>query len=576
MLFIPKFKKRGKYNLVKQVKPKSINYRFKWKANEYHKIITNNKDAIKHILKKELTDLFDLDIKRRLIKTFPKCFLCNKDIKPSFKGVIRCKYCYNYGCIFHFCTGDECIKCFYKYNDKKNIQKYKKQYKNDYITKSYVKDHSEKTILLVYDKYLGKHIWLTNIPDTLRAKFVKNNQAIINNADLQVETKCYKTVKKSETQVKNYENMPRNGLFKKLCALYSKKLETLAEEDADVYLPGKIDDVEYETKNTAKKVYVLKKKIKMVNAKQNLGLSSAIDCVHPSVIERGKQWTKYFRHCIIRDGLWSYAGEKSYRPNKGWLKNHEQCIEGYYSYQADGKIMVCNLLNEAGKIRYRQSQKLNINWLFNAYDQGDLRITTHSHPSKGGIDASRFPHLNVFQSELFQIASRLLNVHKSTNIDYSKDFNGIQVNNTSYHSKASTYSPKWHVDANTLWNYGQVEGILTIHLSGYNYFLTNSCVNDNLKKSFIEKNAKVFAKNIWKWGVMKQPGSSYFVTGLSSRWLQHCVLTGKAVSLCKSEYNKVIEKELGQKYAKIWKVKASKKELSETPTESWVFRSHGK
>ena len=111
-------------------------------------------------------------------------------------------------------------------------------------------------------------------------------------------------------------------------------------------------------------------------------------------------------------------------------------------------------------------------------------------------------------------------------------------------------------------------------MNGYNAFLTNSDENFYANKTDTTKYRDTMAKNLYKYGIIKKPGSAYYIEKFASKNIDHCIITGQGLALCINEYNQYLNNVVEDKYTKqVWKIDASPEMISKTPTESWVFRN---
>ena len=482
--------------------------------------------------------------------------------------MIVCKRCKLFGCIWHFGVKLVCALC--KYSNK-NISNYK-YYKNYYVLKTYVLNKYGETLVL--GLYKNNHMWYFNIPDIIRAKL----DTILNKNEygwFEVDTKVDTKIITKQRKIENYGTDIFNNYGKLIKQAYDKKLTKKKEKYTTIYLSdSETPETKYIDEKVNKKMCIISKYIKLFDGNDNIGLSAASNTLHHSLVERALQYSKYIKHCLKRDKFNIYTKKKESYPNRDFVYHHELSLDGFYQYKKNGTVLLYNATNINNSYKSKQLSKCYIGKLFQVRDKTNgIRETRHVCGSKGGIDFYKFPDMRIFLNELFTISSRLINIIRNNNVNYSMYFNSVQINYGRHIKHGTSKSPDWHYDAPTLFSRGAVGGIFTLHLKGYNAFVISSDLNKSFDKSKIQKNPSMYAKQIFKTGIVKVPSSCYFVENFSEEWTNHCVVTSATLACIKKEYNKYLKKHYPVCYNH-FKIPLNCEQLVKQETESWVIRAH--
>lgn len=564
---IPKHKKI-KYGagLVKVViKNRTFKLLLRYSRNEYEKI--TGFDNGKHVLK--VCYHTYVENRKKLRKVLKVCDFCGIKMNNKLTGIMYCSRCKKWGCYFHFCRNIKCVGCTFSraerlnYFDIPDITVFK--------VLSYVILPNKTTILLAFNVANKQYYWVYNILDSYKAKFCRENK-LDQFGYLDIYFKITKHSIKSEKYIAGYKK-GEETVYKQAKKLYKNKLYNKDEKMCSVYLKKnkKLESV-FKDRPCLKQVFVMEKFVKMVDGETSYGLKSVNDVIHPSVAGRCLEWTKYVRHCMKRE-VFVKNNRKYYRINNGFLYNHELSTDGYFMYKDNGEIVLYNQYNYNGIYRPKQQQKLQFGNFFATIDK-DVRLTKHYLPSTGGISIKEFPDLNIFCREIYQINSTILQLFHENSTDYSTSFNGIQINRCNVIKRGKALGPTWHWDAKSLYSTGLLNGIFTVHLQGWNSFLTNSLMNCSFRKDIIKKEPRYIAEKVLKTGIVKKPLSSYLITDISTSYVDHCVLQSTVLAQIKREYNDLLKERFSSQVYNHYKLEASSEVIGQTTTESWLFRAH--
>lgn len=480
-----------------------------------------------------------------------------------------CRKCNKWGCFVHFCRNIYCVGCMFSHCEHLNYFNIHDVTVFDVL--SFIVAPNKTTILLSFNRVTKQYYWIVNILDSFKAKFHRQKQLDLFGY-LDIYFKLTEYYIKSEKYIDGYKK-GHETVYKEAKKLYEKKLHKKDEKLCSVYLKKnrKLESV-FKEKPCDKKVFVMEKYVKMVDGETSYGLKSVNDIIHPSVAGRCLEWTKYVRHCMKRE-VFTKNNRKYYRINNGFLYNHELSTDGYFMYKKNGDIALYNHNNYNGTYHAKQQQKLQFGNFFATIDK-DVRLTKHYLPNTGGISIKEFPDLNIFCREIYQINSSILQIFNQNDTDYSTSFNGIQINRCNVIKHGKALGPTWHYDAKSLYSTGLLKGIFTVHLQGWNSFLTNSLMNSSFRKDDIKKEPRYIAEKVLKTGIIKKPLSSYLITDISTSYVDHCVLQSTVLAQIKREYNDLLKEKFSAQVYNHYKLEASSEMIGKTTTESWLFRAH--
>lgn len=567
--FIPKKKKKIIGTSIKKVSSPKKRYQYEFKYDKY----VNNCgffDMSKHELSLKHYDYIHEDIRKKLYLKNSKCGYCDCVIGKKFTGVILCKKCHLFGCIWHFTKGLICVTCKYPIREK-NISDWK-QYKNNYHLKTYIQDDAGECVVFGLSEQDYK--WFTSIPDRIRAKLdkkVKKSQFGYFKCEYSIETIPIR----KETVIKNWKSKEFDNFDHKLISTYEEKIRSKPKENIPIYLSTlETPKTSYMDVHVKKYRNILRKHISLVDGYDDIGLTTCNDAIHESFRIRCIQYGNYIRHCIKRDTFDPYLKKQVKSPRPSFVYHHELALDGYYNYQDDGTVSLYNEDNYNGYNKHKQLGKIQIGMCFQVSDKtSGIRLTKHISGSKGGIDYKKFPELRIFMDEVFHISSNCINIIRNNQNYYSKYFNSVQMNFGHNIRHGTSKSPDWHFDAPTLFTKGTVGGIFTIHIRSYNAFLISSDLNKSFEKTKMKKEPKKYSEQIFTNGIVKVPRSCYFIENFSTNWVNHCILSAAALSCVKNEFNELLDAKLG-KISDHFKIKKSEQYLQRTTSQSWVIRSH--
>lgn len=564
-------KKKQRISLVKQVFKNLTKLKYEFLYGNEYIIKTSFLEMSKHDLPNDKFEWIHDDYRKKLYLKNSRCAFCYLTLNKKFTGVILCNKCEKFGCLWHFTVGDLCVMC--KYPIKKLVDY--SNYQKKYVLKTYIQNEKGECLLFGMSTKT-KYCWYTNIPDQVRAK-----------VDTKVKKKEYGFFKvcfdveqvtlKKQLIIKDYKKSKFKAFGDKLKNIYDKKLLNSTKKYTPIYLSeAETPKTEYVQTTVNKNMYVVRKYIKMVDGLTNMGLTTVNDALHPSMISRCLHYSKYIRHCIKRDTYSPYLKKTACVPNPSFVYHHEISLDGFYHYKKDGTVLLYNAENANGFYKGKQLAKCYLGYVFQVGDKTNgVRQTKHIAGSKGGIDIQKFPSMRVFVDEMFKESSKMINIIRKNQVDYSKYFNSIQMNFGYNISHGTSKSPDWHFDAPTLFSRGAVGGIYTVHLKSYNAFIVSSDMNASFEKQKISRFPDKYAKQVFRTGIVKVPGSCYLIENFSTKWTNHCILSSDTLACFKGEYNSLLKKKLGDCY-KHYTIKVSAGYLKRQQTESWVIRAHSK
>lgn len=192
--------------------------------------------------------------------------------------------------------------------------------------------------------------------------------------------------------------------------------------------------------------------------------------------------------------------------------------------------------------------------------------------SKNGIDPKKFPHLDNFMNEIFIITQGMIEKMGAKYGDYN-DFNSIQVNQGCALHGSSPFAPKWHNDNSLLYKNGMKRGIFTLHLQGWNSFVTNQDAFKHFNMNLVKNKPKIAAELVMKYGFVKIPNSGYFIDGFATHEVDHAVINNNTLSWFVEEYNELLKENVSNGVYESFKIGATSNEIRNTLTQSMVIRN---
>ena len=99
-------------------------------------------------------------------------------------------------------------------------------------------------------------------------------------------------------------------------------------------------------------------------------------------------------------------------------------------------------------------------------------------------------------------------------------------------------------------------------------------MNPTFTKQELSTNGDEIAKKILQTGIIKKPLSSYLITGISTKYVDHCVLQASVLAKIRNHYNKLLEETFDEEIYEHYKLHGTSEEIGTTTTESWLLRAH--
>lgn len=567
---VPKKSSRQRISTVKQVFKQVPNSKYEFLYGTEYIMKSGFLEMSKHELPRNKFEWIHKDYRKKLYLKNSRCSFCSVTLNKKFTGVILCNQCDRFGCLWHFAKGDLCVMCKYPIISLTDYSKYNEKY----VLKTYIQNKKGACLLFAINE--EKYNWYTNIPDQIRAEV----DELVHKKEygfFQVYYDSEKVDLPKQLAIKGHKTKQFKTFGKTLKSIYDNKLLKSKEKYTPIYLSdAETPKTEYIETRVGKSMYIVRKYINMVDGLTNMGLTTVNDALHPSIISRSLQYSSYIKHCLKRDTYSPYLKKKAGEPNPSFVYHHEISLDGFYHYKADGSVLLYNAENTNGFYKAKQLAKCYLGYVFQVGDTSSgIRETKHIAGSKGGIDIQRFPSMRVFVDEMFQASAKMINIIRKNTVDYSKYFNSIQMNFGYNIPHGTSKSPDWHFDAPTLFSRGAVGGIYTVHLKSYNAFIVSSDMNPSFDKQKIKRNPLKYAKQVFRNGIVKVPGSCYLIENFSTKWTNHCIISGDTLAGFKDEYNSLLKEHLEDCYQQYW-INSSAGVLRKKGTESWVIRAHSK
>lgn len=577
--------------IPKQVKSTQVQTYFNVKFNsnyQYRKIPSNPKKLQKkHIL---LSKEYQYILKEAVNKydESMKCVFCchpgsPSDSKQKLHGKFQCIICMKWGCFWHFTANFWCIKCAaIKYNWY-NIEynELVKHFGDGNI--KWLSYYFEKGNFFAVAKVQNQINIVTNIIAQVYAKILKNNGER-KKGYLKINCQI-KRVSNPQVIEISKESPKTLEILNNIKAEYDKQYNKADDKtNTDIYLKYyllNIPTTRYKKVYAKEDQYILSKKTELINGEANYGNNLRTNAISIQMRDRALIWSKYIKHCITRDHKIVDKGgnETGYfqTPNLTIIKKHEHGLENYFRYYSSNKIALCNQkIFKNQRLMYYNDTLYSKIFLGNYYHTFDMSSTSNERKTgiglakNGGFDINKFHHFNQFAEELFKIGTSNIAFFEQNSIK-KYQLNSIQINSSTRSLKHSIWAPQWHWDVKGIYQ----TGILTIHMTGHNAFLTNSDMFNGITSVNLLKDGKKresLAKKIFQYGLVKSPCSLYYINGVSVNSVDHCILNNYGLSIVAKEYNEYIKKKLTVNQFKHFKIKPSPQMLFNQGTESWVLR----
>lgn len=588
---IPKFENHA---IEEPQVPQEWKYTYGQNDNYYKKIQNNSKIKItKHLLKqKYYAETYSESIKKFDIRcNFCMMGIHPKDANDTLSGHFECLNCQKNGCFWHFTKDILCLICARVKNNWKEKAYNEIKTKEKYIEyRSMYYDHSQKQ----YNAcafYKNNFYIITNIPTNIQQEISINNG---NNKKgfLRIDVECKPVNQISEITLKR----EKTGTIKVLKTLKEKYDEmyrcAYKKTETDIYLTDVLKPLS--KKNPSRYVldtvgpgkYLITKTAKMIDGDINYGTSLLTNSITDIMKERCLLWSSYIKHIIAREEpLKNDKGNiiGTYQvPNPTIVKYHEMAFENYFKYISNNKIGLLNQqitqkINRKNIISMKNTtsySKIMLGNWYHTFDVSDKskkgkRVTGVGLGSNGGIEISKLHGFDSFAREIFKIGSKNISLCLNTDEKLFK-FNSIQINSSNENLTGGVYSPKFHWDSTSIYNIG----IITLHLKGYNSFITNQDMfPSSIKELDTDSNKIILAEKVYKYGLIKEPKTTYVINNIATKYVNHAILNSKGLAIIRDQYNKYIKQVLTRKDYDIMKIKATAQEIRRTPTESWVLRN---
>lgn len=560
---------------------------FGQESKVYKSIQRNSNYAItKHLLKKKY---YAKTYSESINKFSEKCQFCMMGTLPSdanvtLSGQFICLSCTNNGCFWHFTKDLLCINCAKQKNKWKSF-KYKdiKTTKVQYKSMYYDINDKQYNACAIYNNEICV---ISNIPTSVQEHISKQNGEN-KKGYLNISVNCQEIEQKSE-KIVGRENPKANAVLSKLKEIYDTEYTNANDNrQTDIYLTKYLKPVKdnyasrYKETYSLDQKYLIKKTAKMVDGDIDYGTTILTNSISESFQERCLLWSSYIKHIVTREKpILNKKGNKIgifEVPNPTIIKKHEMAFENYFKYISNTKISLLNqkiFVNNEYTIQNTTlySKIMLGNWYHtfdvSNKDKTNTRVTGVGCAENGGININKLYGFDDFANQIFEIGNE--NIGLCLGKQGKKfHFNSIQINSSHANLSGPIYSPKWHWDSTSIYEIG----IITLHLKGWNSFITNGDMFPTSSKDLKnDLKRKEFIENVYKYGLIKEPRSTYVINNISTKYVNHAILNSNGLALIRDDYNNFLENKLNQNEYEIMNIKPTSDVIKNTETESWVLR----